>query len=189
MAILTGVAVLPVPLRAQGTQGQDAVYNSSNGIVGSSAFIDASKFLGVSHEGQDLCDTIYYIFKHNYPSGGAVVDARGKSGSALTCTLGTPWYESATGYVNVPSTILLPAATIQIPATWILPSNTRLVGEGENNPLSATPGTTIQAVIGFSGSMIQFGSSPICGSNPTVCSGISVERLTLDGRVAQALQG
>jgi hypothetical protein len=103
--------------------------------------------------------------------------------TSMTCG-GTPW----SGITSPPpSTILLPAGTIVIPSTWVLPQNTRLVGEGENNPLSSAPGTTIQAASGsLLSTMIQFGSSSVCSSG--VCSGISVERLTLDGR-AQTVHG
>src|SRR6202030_2492546 len=76
---------------------------------------------------------------------------------------------------------------IIISSLWILPSNTHLIGEGDGIPmyssgtLISTPGTTIQAASGFSGTMIQFGSSsPVCPSSG--CSGISVENLTLDGQ-------
>ena len=64
-----------------------------------------------------------------------------------------------------------------IPSSWVLPSNTHLVGEGDNDPYSSTPGTTIQVSGSFTapGSMIQFASA-------SGASGISVERLTLDGK-------
>jgi hypothetical protein len=180
--------------QAQGTQGQDAVYNAGGTVVGSSAFIDASMFLPPNGTRLDLCDAIFHILTAStYPASGAVIDARGVSGASnLTCTHGTPWTEGSTT-VNVPSTILLPAGTIQIQATWILPSNTRLIGEGEgvtctSGPCSPfTPGTTIQ-VNGFTGPMIQFGSSSVCSTSGGICSGISVERLTLDGQ-ATAIDG
>jgi hypothetical protein len=91
----------------------------------------------------------------------------------MTCSA-SPWV----GITNpLPSTILLPAGTIQISSSWVLPSNTRLIGEGESDPLSAVPGTTIQAgnIQSQTGTMIQFGSSAVCGSSG--CGGISVERL------------
>jgi hypothetical protein len=160
MTVLAGwLVVRPMPLAAQGTQGQNTVYSSTTNKVGSSAFIDARQFLGVTNEGRDLCDTIFYIFANNYPSNGVVIDARGISGSALTCTHGTPWTEGSTTY-NLPSTILLPPGTIQISATWYVPSNTKLIGEGENNSPSA--GTTIQAASGFSGAMINLGPQGGC---------------------------
>jgi hypothetical protein len=58
---LVTVAVLvccfsPIRAVAQGSQGQDAVYNSSNGIVGSSSFIDASTF--VTQTGTNICGVL-----------------------------------------------------------------------------------------------------------------------------------
>ena len=38
------LSVFPTRANAQGSPGQNAVYNSSNGIVGSYAFVDASTF-------------------------------------------------------------------------------------------------------------------------------------------------
>jgi hypothetical protein len=194
---------LPSQLRAQNTcptpsTGQDAVYNTpcNNGpIVGSSSFIDASMF---ATQSGDICSVLYSVLSSHvttYPANGAIVDARGLANSnpptSMTCaTNTTPWTQDNNVHIlNVPSTILLPAGTIQIPVTWVLPSNTRLVGQGENNPLSATPGTTIQAAVPYLASMIQFGSSAtsVCANLGVVC-GISVERLTLDGK-AQSIDG
>jgi len=190
---------LPLQLKAQNScpspsTGQDAVYNTTcnNGpIVGSSAFIDASQF-GVSTS--DICKVLRGILSSNSYPAGAIIDARGlpgNTGTSMTCaTNTTPWSQDNNVHVlNVSSTILLPAGTIQIPATWVLPSNTRLVGQGENNPLSATPGTTIQAAVPYLASMIQFGSSAtsVCANLGVVC-GISVQRLTLDGK-AQSIDG
>lgn len=177
--------------QAQGSQGQDAVYNPSSGIVGSSAFIDANTFLNPVTQGKDLCDAIFYIFTHNYPSTGAVVDARGISGATnLTCTHGTPWTEG-NNTVTVPSTILLPAGTIIIPGTWVLPNYTRLVGAGDALDYLSTGtvsvGTTLQACkssingCSFNSNetdMIDLGTSPLCGP---ACNSVSVENLTLDG--------
>ena len=118
-AVLVGwLSVFTNYAHAQGSQGQDAVYNSSNGIVGSSSFIDASMFLRGT-QGRDLCDTIYGIlsssFGSTYPAAGAVIDARGISGATnLTCTHGTPWSEGSSS-VSLPSTILLPATGAALP--------------------------------------------------------------------------
>jgi hypothetical protein len=173
-----------VPAGAQGSVGQNAVFNPSgncNQCVGSSAFIDAYVLLSTPGLAADLCDTLYGLFVGRqgfppYPAGGAVIDARGISGTALTCTKGSPWSEGGSS-VTTPSTILLPPGTIVIPSSWVLPSNTHLVGEGDNDPYSSTPGTTIQVSGSFTapGSMIQFASA-------SGASGISVERLTLDGK-------
>ena len=176
----------------QGNPGNNAVYNQSAATVGSTAFIDASVFLGTGQQqGVDVCDLIYKILKGtiptSYTTAGAVIDTRALSGSALTCTKGSPWSEDNNAHVlTAPSTILLPPTggssptPIKISTTWILPSNTHLIGQGENELSSGTlPGTTIQAN-GVSGAMIQFGSASTCvGQCPL--TGISVERLTLDG--------
>jgi hypothetical protein len=199
VAALAGV--LAVPAGAQLTSaGNNAVYNSSTSVVLSPAFIDASIFLPpLGTQATDICDAIYQILKGNpnflkngYPLSGAVIDARGIHGTTnLTCTQGSPWSEGGVFVTQPsPSTILLPAtggtspSPIIIPnsSPWILPSNTHLIGEGDGIPSSgSTPGTTIQAKNGFSGTMIQLGGpSPICQSN--ICTGISVENLTLDGQ-------
>jgi hypothetical protein len=62
--------VFPTPANAQGSQGQDAVYNSSNGIVGSSSFIDASMF---AQSGVDFCKVLNGILSGTstkYPATG-----------------------------------------------------------------------------------------------------------------------
>jgi hypothetical protein len=195
MAVLvTWFAAFPTPATAQGSQGQDAVYNSSNGVVGSSSFIDASMFADTT-----ICSTIYNILKSPLYSA-SVIDARGlNSGNTnMTCASGwTPW-NNGTTFQNKPSTILLPATganPIIIPSAWVLPPNTHLIGEGDGIPSSGfTPGTTIQATTSFSGgTMIQFvptgtSCSPPSRGAPSPCTGISVERLTLDGQ-GQSING
>ena len=163
------------------SQGNNAVYNSS-GICSSStlcgfsgAFIDASTF---ASSFPNICAILHGILiGGSYPAAGAVIDARGLNSSitSMQCTA-SPW----SGITSPPpSKILLPAGTILIPTSWILPANTHLIGEGDN-PSSATlaAGTTIQAckssTCAFSGTMIQFGSSS--------ATGISVENVTLDGQ-------
>jgi hypothetical protein len=189
------LSVLDPPAAAQGgTQGQDAVYPSSgNCCVGTGSFVDASKF--VSTNNPNICAAVYSILSSkSYPAAGTVVDARGISGAAaLTCGAGTSPWTNGTTPVSVASTILLPAGTIVIPSSWILPSNTHLIGEGDGIPSSgSSPGTTIQALANnFTGNMIQFATSTACSppqGGPSLCSGISVERLTLDGQ-GQAING
>jgi hypothetical protein len=173
---------------AQGGLGQNAVYNSSNGTVGSSAFIDASVFVG--NLNPNICALLHSVLNGSllgtagYPAAGAVIDARGlnSGNTSMTCTAAnpSPW----AGITNPPpSTILLPAGTIVIPSTWGLPPNTRLVGEGDN----IGSGTTLQAKANFQAStaMIQFGLSSLCTS---ACTGISVENLNLDGQ-GQSVNG
>lgn len=119
----------------------------------------------------------------SYPAKGAIVDARGlpgSTGTSMSCTT------NPLSGVTKPSTILLPATgstPIVISTTWVLPSNTRLIGQGDGVPVTSnfTPGTWIQASgVMSTATMIQFGSSSICPSS--VCTGISVENLTLDGQ-------
>jgi hypothetical protein len=160
--------LLVSPAEAQLTSpGNNAVYTSGSTVVLSPAFIDASVFFPPNKgtHAADICDAVYQLLKgnpnfltHGYPSSGTIIDARGLSGAALTCTKGSPWSESGVS-VAAPSTILLPAGTIVIPTTWVLPSNTRLIGEGD----SISSGTTIQAKASFSSAdMIDLGTSFIC---------------------------
>jgi hypothetical protein len=190
VVIVCALLAFPILANAQGSRGQNAVYNSSNGVVGSNAFIDASMFPA---QGVDFCGVLHNVLLTVVPATGAVIDARGlpNTGTSMTCSA-SPW----AGITNPPpSTILLPATgglspnppnPIIIPSPWILPANTHLIGEGDGiTSNSFSPGTTIQAAASFSGNMIQFGPSS-CLSY--VCTGISVENLTLDGN-AQSING
>jgi hypothetical protein len=188
-----------IPANAQGTKGQNAVYSAPGTCCkGSSSFIDASMFATTPPPPIDFCKVLNWVLTHGYPATGAVIDARGLSSTntSMTC-MASPW----AGITNPPpSTILLPATggstptPIIIPSTWALPNNTRLIGEGDGiTSTGFTLGTTIQAVANsFSGSsMIQFGASAgVClpPNAVSVCSGISVEKLTLDGQ-GQAING
>jgi hypothetical protein len=196
VVFLAGVALLPTCADAQ-SQGNNAVYhyvsitNKGQCCKGSSAFIDASVFVS---KATTFCGVLNYVLANinqppTYPNG-AVIDARGlNSGNTIMTCTASPW-GSGSGYLNVPSTILLPATggatptPIQIPSTWILPVDTRLIGEGDN----ISSGTTIQAIgpnFITATPMISFGLSSLCTAS---CSGISVENLTLDGQ-GQAIDG
>jgi len=186
-ALVAWVSICPIHAEAQ--TGDNAVYNNTGTgtcCVQSTALVDASVFGGAL---KNICGVLYGIFNTvGYPPAGEVIDARGLpgSGTSMTCPTGTtPWNNGSAYLSTVNSTILLPAGTIEIKATWVLPSNTRLIGEGDGIPPSsgAFPGTRIQVVSGTTiPAMIQFGSSSSCSG------GISVERLTLDGQ-AQAIDG
>ena len=170
--------------QVEAQEGNNAICTTQTGCgstAPSPAFIDASVI--ANRLQVDICATLNRIFNGSnnlppYPSAGEVIDTRGISGSALTCS-SSPW-GSGTGYINVPSTILLPAGTISISTMWVLPSGTKLIGEGTTTATNSSGAeqTTIQACGSqscFSGTaMIQFGSVP-------QCSGISVENLTLNG--------
>jgi hypothetical protein len=195
---------LPATAVAQ-SQGNNAVYyqSGSSGTCcqGSGAFIDASAFSS-TNQGSDFCQRLNYILTHSYPSSGAVIDARGLNSSitgfSMTCATGwTPWNNGST-FVNVPSTILLPAGTIVIPTTWVLPNKTTLIGVGDALPSTSSASSTAiqackQAINGcsFTGSdMIDLGTATLCPLIGTihVCNSVSVENLTLDG-LGQTLNG
>jgi hypothetical protein len=200
MSLVVGVVLIgwtfASPIRAEAQTGKNAVYDpNQNCCQKSAAFIDASVF---AQTGSDLCKILNHILDPRngiLPSVGGVIDARGlpftMPTTSMTCTSATPspW----AGITSPPpSTILLPATTasapIVIPSTWTLPSNTHLIGEGDNISSSTTISTTIQAGPSFSASTntIEFGSSSVCPSGG--CTGISVENLTLDGQ-GQSING
>jgi hypothetical protein len=166
------------------TAGNNAVYNSSghcstsSQCAGSSAFIDASALVAPN---DTVCSTIYKILQSPSYSA-AVIDARGlnSSNENMTCAQNwSPWYNGAI-YLNKPSVILLPAGTIITSFSWVLPTNTKLIGVAKgtnssgNNYLSET---TIESQFN-GGAVVQFGDShcPSAG-----CQGISVEHLTIYG--------
>jgi hypothetical protein len=169
------------------SQGNNAVYNSSGSCSPScgfsGAFIDASTFFN-SPPTKNFCSVLNWVLNPLngiIPSAGAVIDARGlpgTTGTSMKCTA-SPWAGITT---PTPATILLPAGTILIPKSWILPANTHLIGEGDNPSSAAlSSGTTLQACrqsinnCSFADTaMIQFGSSST--------NGISVENVTLDGQ-------
>jgi len=93
LTVLAALLIGPAEMRAQGTVGNNAVFNSSGSCspqcVGSSAFIDA--YILFNH---DICTTLYNILNGTSGNGsftpGAVIDARGISGTgALTCPANT----------------------------------------------------------------------------------------------------
>jgi len=188
VVLLMGWSISPAHVLAQ-SQGNNAVYSGPNTVRGSSAFIDAS-VLHLSLGGgvfSDICARINAALV-SLPSTtfGAVIDARGISGSDLTCSAGnTPWvytFGSSQSTSTHPSTILLPAGTISVNNSWGMPNGTRLIGEGPGGP--GTGVTTLQAASGSSFTwMIQMGGVALC-SNP--CIGVSVEDLALDGNNASS---
>lgn len=173
--IMSWLAACPTPAKAQ-SQGNNAVYYQpgSTGVCckGSSAFVDASTF---ATSADTICSTIYKILQ---PPGysATVIDARGlpgATGASMTCAATTTPWNNGTTFLNKPSTILLPAGTIVIPTTWVLPQNTHLIGVGDSIANlsaggTATVGTTIQACksssCSFSGDMIDFGPTVYCSS-------------------------
>jgi hypothetical protein len=171
-AVLLLVGILSGPLWSQSQPGDPVIYNQTQ--TTSHAYIDASMFIGTS---TDFCTVLNQalLALAGRPSGiMGVIDARGVNPSAMTCN-SNPWTGFSAGHVPV-SVILLPAGTIKMNATWILPSGTRLIGEGGEDPGSSALGTTrtILQAQAFSTPIIQMGTS-------SPCRGVSIEDLVLDG--------
>jgi hypothetical protein len=191
LALLVGMAVFVQSASAQQAGSPTITPSSFDGThyAYSNAYIDASAS-GIS--GSDICAKIHYALVQlssptNYPNGSGVIDARGVSvGTACSSTSGNSgWGNPWSGFTTPPApgaTILLPAGTIQINTQWILPSGTRLIGQGGEDPglnPSGVKRTTIQAgTTGFPGSynsVIQMGVN-------VGCYGVSIEDLVVDGQ-------
>jgi hypothetical protein len=175
LAMLAGSAQAQYP-------GDNAVWNAS-AVTYSHAFIDLTGVNGTSGH-SDVCAKINAALLNlanttTYPQygGQGVIDARGISVSSA-CSM-SPWGGTAPTGGWPPATILLPPGVISIDTTWFLPSGTRLVGEGSS--IAGASITSIQAEAGFTGWMIQMGSTAT-GFCPTGgCTSVSVEDLVLDG--------
>jgi hypothetical protein len=172
----------PMKMSAQcsGAAGQNAVYadcttGATLGIQGSWAFIDASAYTSTG----DLCARLHSIMSASgYPSNGAVIDARGvlpASGTVQPCAT-NPW----SGSLSVPSTILLPAGTIQLSVQWPLPTGTRIIGQGSGAPGGGV--TTLQALSGTFPSNLAL--IRMIGASAT-----SVEDVALDGANVTGVNG
>ncbi len=162
-------------------RGSPVVYGNCNGNTASSAYIDASIFKNDGNNNGDVCQTIKYILTTPsiYTRTGTVIDARGilpaPGQSSEPC--GTDPFNGGT---TLPTTVLLPLTTVFITQTWVLPRGTRILGGG-TPPSGRSSGVGGRATLqvanagNFSGtSMIQ-----MCPSG--ICTGISVEHLTLNG--------
>jgi hypothetical protein len=175
LALLIFLSASPSHVQAQAAAaGNKAVYNSGNSVAPSTVWIDASGFW--SSGSPDLCSILNGILlSSSYPSAGAVIDARGiyttASGNPpgpINCT-GNPF--SGVPSNLPPSTILLPAGGINVSATWVLPSNVKLIG------VSGGAGNTTLVTNSSVTDVIDMGSSSYCSSQP--CSGISIEHVSI----------
>jgi hypothetical protein len=163
--------------------------SSGNGVTYSNAYIDASAS-GIVGTATDFCQVLNNALNKltngsNYPAKAGVIDARGVSNLSTACTTtdGNPW----AGITNPPpTTVLLPAGTIKSVTPWILPSGTKLVGEGGEDPglNNNTFGRTIiQAQPNF-----QCPTGCTDADKPVLtmgvakgCTGVSIEDLVIDG--------
>jgi len=104
-----------------------------------------------------------------------------------TSSDGNPWLVSGTTYITVPSTVLLPAGIIKSMSSWTLPSGTRLVGEGGEDPglnVLTTSRTIIQAQANFEcppATCTDADFPVIKMGTATGCTGVSIEDLVIDG--------
>jgi len=191
--LFAGCLLLTLTKPAGGqAQGDNAVYNSSGNCLVSSPCIPSQAFVDASVLFQtDICSTIFGILKGSIGSGyisGGVIDARGIT-TPQTCS-NSPWYNGSIYLANKPATVLLPAGTINIPSTWVLPSGTRLIGQGAD--LAGTLQTVIRCtgtLCTSSNAMIQFGGTSTFACSPSPCTGISVEHVTLDGANSTTVTG
>jgi hypothetical protein len=164
------------------SEGNNAISRDTSGTIGASTdYIDASPFYNPNATNADICATLNSIltspsvnYANNYPHG-AVIDARGilpivGGASSLTC-VNNPFPASGLP----PTTILLPGQTIKIQSKWILPSNTRIIGEGSG----LQNYTAVVAAANFpinETAMIQMGVS-----STSLATGVVIEHLSLDG--------
>ena len=162
--------------------GWYATVQSASGAVtpsSSYAVVDATQYTG-----SDLCAKINSVFStyNRTTANGIVVDARGFSGSALICGATSPWDNllggGSSGFSN---TVLLPAGTITIQKSWILPNWTRLIGQGPKT-------TLVTAASGFTSDLIDMGTETNPANNSCLiasgvwdCPGIVIEHLGIVG--------
>jgi hypothetical protein len=186
--------VLSVSVNAQNTslqEGWNGAMQSLSTQSQSFAFVDG---VGYVNDGRcstacDICQIIKYALTDYNPknSNGVIIDTRGIGSLTCTSTDGNPWsaLSSTSGLSNI---VLLPAGTIAISSPWILPNDTRLIGEGPNI-------TTISASSTLSPDMIDMGyeiSTSPC-YNPTTsaydCPGVVIEHLGLNGSGNTSVNG
>jgi hypothetical protein len=180
--------IATVGIRAQNSslqEGWNGAMQSSSTQSASFGFVDDVGYVSDSRcsGGCDICQVIKYALADysTNNSNGDVIDTRGIT--SLTCTAadGNPW-ASLLGSNWLANTVLLPAGTINISASWVLPRNTRLVGEGPNS-------TTINANFS-SGDIIDMGSSAGCSFNGiTNCPDTIIEHLQVNGNGNTGVNG
>ena len=177
LVVLFGwVSVSSTPTAAQ--NGANAICTSAAGctsVMSSSAFIDASVITGPGST-TDVCARIYGALTSAYPTTPRVIDARGinSGNSSMSCPSGdTPWtYGGNSTTTN--ALILLPPGTINILTTWIIPTQTRIMGLGREL-------THIQWSAAANGDIID-----MCNS---ACFGVGISDLTIDGSASVVNNG
>jgi len=162
-----------LPYEADNAVGKST---SGNAPVNSHAYVDASIFYS-----GDICTAIGSALNQIYTNADykakSVVDARGiypASGTTTITCAASPWNNVANPPTAV--TILLPAATIAVGATWVLPTNTQIIGVGPRE-------TMLQAAASMT-DLIDMGVLTLPPAIPCAnkdCNGMALKHLTLDG--------
>jgi hypothetical protein len=168
--IMAGMVLLLLSTAsAQVGLGWNATYFGSS-LVQSYSLVDASTF-GTT----DICSAISMALTA-YPiafANGIVVDARAMNPTGSVNCGSNPWAVTT----NLPNVVLLPSGIINISATWILPADTHVIGEGPNT-------TTIMASTGL-GDMLDMGteSGGTClrSAGSYNCPAVVIEHLGLNG--------
>lgn len=167
-------------------------------------YVDASMFIPANPISIDICTAIGKALTQvgltqvgtsgNQYSAKAIIDARGiyplsaggKSSPGSVSCAQSPW----NGVSSIPYavTILLPAGTIYISATWVLPQNTQIIGEGPNaTTIQACTTPACSANFPAGSDMIDMGttgttslSCPSSSSKPPDCNGMAIAHLTVN---------
>jgi hypothetical protein len=181
------LASVPVKLQAQvATDGWNGVALSNTAQAQSYAIVDATQF-GPGDICQMISSAFYKLLvNQSTPAHGIVVDARGVPSSALDCSQSSvnPW--GVIDSVNIAArttTVLLPAGTINISRTWLLPGSTHIVGEGPQ--VTTIHATGIQDIVEMGAA-----SGLSCSGNSQIapdCPGIVIEHLGLSGSATNGI--
>jgi len=187
--------IVTVGVHAQNTslqEGWNGATQSSTTQSPSFSFIDGAGYVNDSRcsgsGGCDICQIITYALA-DYNTGnsnGDIIDTRGITSLACKSTDGNPWGALVMSD-NPPlsNTVLLPAGTITIPVTWVLPRNTHLIGEG--------PNATVIAANFSTGDIIDMGTnnsdSGCVASGNINCPDTVIEHLQLNGNGHTGVNG
>jgi hypothetical protein len=182
-----------------GAAGNSVVTDAacSGGTTATTAYIDAAAFTSPQ---LDLCTNINTILKGLSAGSAAIVDARGLNivnaaqynppSNILECN--TNPYSGIQS--NVSSVLLLPPGNIALNGSWVIPSNSRILGIAPSIPYAQVLATTLEPASNFTPNSTSNHGSPalwsgsassvitMCGSPP--CTGISIEHLIIDGGAA-----
>jgi len=177
-------------VHAQNTSLQEGWNGATQSLTTQSpsfSFVDGAGYVSDSrcNGGCDICQIIQYaLADYNASnSNGDIIDTRGITSLACKSADPNPWQSLLSAYLS--NIVLLPAGTITIPVTWVLPRNTHLIGEG--------PNATVIAANFSTGDIIDMGAKNASGctgvGGATNCPGTVIEHLQLNGNGNTAVNG